>query len=216
MFKLAWIASHRDWGFDALALFRLLITPDNPHSLSETIRTTQHGCSINHRWVLWVLDKDKCIWAGVCNRDWLVILVDRLTQIWLTSHYLLFCYRMHRLSKKMKTLQYQSELWWSEQCGVGFLTVVACLCLSLKKNKKYAKKSIWLWRWQEDPPTRLLVHSWAFNRESIANLFSLISSLLLLHRNITYFYPVINGVKKKSAVDSVCDAALGSLLRNCL
>lgn len=152
MFKLAWIASHRDWGFDALALFRLLITPDNPHSLSETIRTTQHGCSINHRWVLWVLDKDKCIWAGVCNRDWLVILVDRLTQIWLTSHYLLFCYRMHRLSKKMKTLQYQSELWWSEQCGVGFLTVVACLCLSLKKNKKYAKKSIWLWQWQEDPP----------------------------------------------------------------
>lgn len=43
------------------------------HSLPETIRTTQNGCSINHRWALWVLDKHKCIWASVCNRDWQVI-----------------------------------------------------------------------------------------------------------------------------------------------
>lgn len=165
MFKLAWIASHRDWGFDALALFRLLITPDNPHSLSETIRTTQHGCSINHRWVLWVLDKDKCIWAGVCNRDWLVILVDRLTQIWLTSHYLLFCYRMHRLSKKNEnpTVPVRTLIWtmWGWIPDSGGLSL-----FEFKEKQKICQKVNMVVTVAGGPPLpRLLVHSWAFNRE---------------------------------------------------
>lgn len=36
-------------------------------SVPETLRSTQHICSINH----------KCAWSGICNRDWLAALSDR-------------------------------------------------------------------------------------------------------------------------------------------